>query len=91
MNDMGKIDYEYHIFFLDCMRQSKAGIYARSDEIHIKREIKRSLNRILQGNNIMEEKLNKIDSVLEEAYRYVKDCEDDVPIDNLVRQWINTL
>lgn len=89
---MEKIDYEYHVFYLDCMSSSKAGIYARSDEIHCKREIKNSLNRILNGNRKLEEKLNKMDNVLEEVYRYVKDCEaQKLPVDTLVKRWIKTI
>ena len=87
---MEKIDYEYEIFYLDCMRQSKAGIFARSDEIRIKREIKNALKRILNGNKKLEDKLNKLDNVLEEVYRYVKDSDmQRVPIDTLVKRWIN--
>lgn len=89
---MKKIDYEYQLFFLDCMSQSKAGIYARCEEIHIKREIKISLDRLLSGNKKLEDKLSKVDNVLEEVYRYVKDSEiKKVPVETLVKRWINEI
>lgn len=90
MKPMKKIDYEYQLFFLDCMSQSKAGIYARSEEIYIKREIKNVLERLLNGNKRLEDKLNKLDNILEEVYRYVKDSDmQRVSIDTLVKRWIN--
>ena len=60
-----KVDYEYQIFYLDCMRQSKAGIFARSNAIRIKREIKTALKKALTGNRELEEKINRIDNILE--------------------------
>ncbi len=92
MKPMKKIDYEYQLFFLDCMSQSKAGIYARCEEIHIKREIKSSFDRILSGNKKLEDQLSNVDNVLEEVYRYVKDSGiEKVPIDTLVKRWINEM
>lgn len=92
MKTREKINYEYHVFFLDCMSQSKAGIYARSDEIHLKREIKNSLNKILSGNKKLEKKLDSMDNVLEEAYRYVRDSEiQKLPVDTLVKRWIKSI
>jgi hypothetical protein len=94
MNKVGameKIDYEYEIFYLDCMRQSKAGIFARSDEIRIKREIKNVLKKTLKGNRDLAEKVNKIDNILEEAYRYICDNEERLPIETLVKRWMKGL
>ena len=64
----------------------------RSRQLHIYRNGKKIL--ILAGKaqpKIMgEDKLNKLDNVLEEVYRYVKDSDmQRVPIDTLVKRWIN--
>lgn len=91
MKAKAKLDYEYQIFYLDCMRQSKAGIYARSDEIQTKREIKIALNKIISGNKEVEKKVEEMDSVLEEVYRYVKDHEyERLPVQALVKRWIKS-
>lgn len=86
-----KVDYEYQIFYLDCMRQSKAGIFARSNEIRIKREIKTALKKALKGNRELEEKINRIDNILEEAYRYICDNEERQPTETLVKRWLRGL
>lgn len=86
-----KVDYEYQIFYLDCMRQSKAGIFARSNEIRIKREIKTALKKALNGNRELEEKINRIDNILEEAYRYICDNEERQPTETLVKRWLRGL
>lgn len=94
MNKVGateKVDYEYQIFYLDCMRQSKAGIFARSNEIRIKREIKTALKKALKGNRELEEKINRIDNILEEAYRYICDNEERQPTETLVKRWLRGL
>ena len=92
MNLTKKIDYEYQVFYLECMSQSKAGIYAKSEEIHLKREIKSSLDRLLARNKNLEEKTNKMDNVLDEVYRYVKDCGTKrLSVDTLVKKWIKEL
>lgn len=94
MNKVGateKVDYEYQIFYLDCMRQSKAGIFARSNEIRIKREIKTALKKALNGNRELEEKINRIDNILEEAYRYICDNEERQPTETLVKRWLRGL
>lgn len=89
---MDKINYEYEIFFRSCMHQSKAGIYSRSEEIYLKREIKKSLNRQLAGNRELEKKLQGMDNIIEEVYRYIRDCETKkLSVDMLVKRWIKNL
>lgn len=92
MNNIEKIDYEYQIFFLDCMRQSKAGIYARSNEIQIKKQIRNALKRYLGKTGKLRDKIESMDNVLEEVYRYVSDHKEcDLSVDELVKRWIKTI
>lgn len=87
-----KIDYEYQIFYLDCMSQSKVGIYVKSEEIYLKRKIKRILDTHLIGNKRLEERVNKMDNIMDEVYRYIKDNEaQKLPVDVLVKQWIKNI
>lgn len=92
MNNIEKIDYEYQIFFLDCMRQSKAGIYARSNEIQIKKQIRNALKKAPCKTEKLKIKMESMDNVLEEVYRYVSDHkESDLSVDELVKRWIKTI
>ena len=92
MNCIEKIDFEYQIFFLDCMRQSKAGIYARSDEIHIKKQISNTLKKELCKTKGLKMKMESMDNILEEVHRYVSDHKEScLSVDDLVKRWIKTL
>ncbi len=87
-----KISYEYELFFLDCMRQSKAGIYARSDEIEVKKQIISFLKEQAGNGSVPEEKIMAHDNILEEAYRYVLDYrQEEKSIRILVETWLKTL
>lgn len=87
-----KINFEYEVFVMDCMRQSKSGIYARSEEIEAKKEIARFLKKSAEKENAWKEKVMALDNILEEAYRYVKDYRGDGrSIEVLVEMWLESL
>lgn len=87
-----KLNFEYEMFVLDCMRQSKSGIYARSEEIETKKEIVRFLKKQAENGTELEEKIMAYDNILEEAYRYVKDYKrEEKSVSVLVKMWLKTL
>lgn len=87
-----KLSYEYEVFFLDCMRQSKAGIFARSEEIETKKEIVRLLKKQFGKDDFSERKILLLDNILEEAYRYVKDYKsEEKSVKILVGMWLKTM
>lgn len=90
MDAIEKIEYEYKIFYLDCVSQSKPGIYSRCGEIYLKRKIKDILTQLLTENKTLGKKITRIDNVLDDVYRFVKDNEvKNKPVDVLVKHWIN--
>lgn len=87
-----KLSYEFEIFYLDCMRQSKAGIFARSEEIETKKEIVRILKTNEGLDDRLKEKLLIQDNILEEAYRYVKDYKSEgQSVNILLELWLKSV
>lgn len=87
-----KINYEYEIFVLDCLRQSKPGIYARSEEIETKKQIFQILKSKLKDDTNMKKKIMSLDNILETAYRYVSDYKNPkLSNELLIEAWLNTL
>ena len=64
-----KLDMEYEVFYMKMMSQSKADIYARSDEI----ELKKSIYCYLRQNIVEDIRLLTIDCIIDEVYRKVMD------------------
>lgn len=81
-----KIMYEYELFFLDCMRQSKSGIYARSEEIEMKKRLCLLL-RAMADNGKLSSRMLVLDNILEELYRYVKDQGMTGNTEESVKKW----
>ena len=86
-----KLNYEQEIFFRDCMRQSKSGVYAKSEEIYLKKAIMKQLKQCLSCEKEMEEYLLLMDNILEDVYRYVKDHQEEGSTENLIAHWITNL
>ena len=87
-----KLMYENEIFYMDCMRQSKAGIYARSKEIDMKNQIARLLMELGKEDESLQGKLLSLDNILEEAYRFVDMHQfKDRTVEEGVRAWLSTL
>lgn len=86
-----KLSYEQEIFFRDCMRQSKSGVYAKSEEIYLKKKIMKQLKKYLEDKQELAGKFLLIDNILEEVYRYVKDHQEDDTVEQLTDNWIKTL
>ena len=84
-----KIRYEYEFFFLGCLCQSKPGIYARSHEIEMKKQLYEILSRMDFEDERLEKKLMALDNVLEEAYRYAVDhSADQESLEDSVKEWL---
>ncbi len=86
-----KLDYEYEIFYLDCMRQSKPGVYARSAEIESKKNITALLKEMAGRNPDAEKNLMALDNILEDAYRYVEDHRGEGNLKTLLERWLDSL
>lgn len=85
-----KLMYEYELFYLDCMRQSKAGIFARSGEIGLKRDITMLLRKMIPLDETACEKLAATDNILESLYRFVVDHkETKVSLEDCTKKWLD--
>lgn len=84
------IDYAWERYYLDRMRMSKAGIFAKAEEIARMRQIRDSLRSRLP--DLSPEQINRLlgcENVLEEAYRYVLDyAKPRKSIDNLISDYL---
>ena len=84
-----KLSYEYESFYLDCMRQSKAGIFSRSEEISLKKKLINLLKKTLKEDEEFADIFLIQDNILEDVYRYVVDFQDeDQRIDRLLKNWV---
>ena len=87
-----KLMYEYEIFFLDCMRLSRSGVYARSGEIELKKQLIIILRKKLAEDNMPYAKLLQLDNILEEIYRYAKDYENlGLSLEKVVQKWLDEM
>lgn len=90
-----KLKFEYEIFYMDCMRQSRAGIFARSAEIERKKQLPELIKRCAGEETEQIERLLTRDNLLEEAYRYVEDSQafrepPGEDMEKVVRAWMQT-
>ncbi|MCR5545751.1 MAG: hypothetical protein K6F30_04655 [Lachnospiraceae bacterium] len=74
-----KLDEEYELFYLKMVGSSKANLFAKSQEIEMKKRIYCYLRQELE--NSTDEKLMLLDSIIDEVYRKAMDscldCKED--------------
>jgi len=74
---LDKINVEYELFFMQCMRCTKELLYSRSKEIEMKKTITSYLRDEVKNNkNIKLVRMSTSNNLLDEFYRYAKDHED---------------
>lgn len=84
-----KLQFEYELFYMDCMRQSKAGIFSRSREIETKKCLVAAIKGQIAEGGGRQDELLALDNILESAYRYVKDYQDaGTSVETLAAEWL---
>lgn len=87
-----RLRFEYERFYMDCLRQSKAGIFSRSREIEIKKCLVAALKGQIAEGGGQQEKLLALDNILESAYRYVEDYQAaGTSVETLAAEWLEKL
>lgn len=80
-----ELDFEFEKFFLDSMRTSKENIFSKSEEIEIKKKIK----RILLKKNYSDKEYKKLlglNNILESVYRYHMD-HPEMTLETGIKTW----
>ena len=80
-----KIANEFQRYFLSMMATSKENIFAHSDEIEVRKQIK---------NELYEEILSVQSSLIESVYRYRSDfysADDDISCQDFLNGWMKSV
>lgn len=70
-----KLDEEYELFYLKMVGSSKANLFAKSQEIEMKKRIYCYLRKELEHST--DDKLMTFDSIIDEVYRKAMDASLD--------------
>ena len=89
-----KIANEFQRYFLSMMATSKENIFAHSDEIEVRKQIKNELYEFIGTlNEEQKEILSVQSSLIESVFRYRRDfysTDDDIPYQDFLNGWIQS-
>lgn len=89
-----KIANEFQRYFLSMMATSKENIFAHSDEIEVRKQIKNELYEFIGTlNEEQKEILSVQSSLIESVYRYRSDfySADDIPYQDFLNGWMKSV
>ena len=90
-----KIANEFQRYFLSMMATSKENIFAHSDEIEIRKQIKNELYEFIGTlNEEQKEILSVQSSLIESVYRYRSDfysADDDISWQDFLNGWLKSV
>lgn len=86
-----KLEYEYERFYMECICLSKAGIFSKSFEIELKKNVVKLLKKQLDDGETFSEEILVLDNILDDVYRYVADHQNEKAIEALVDEWKETV
>ena len=86
---------EFQRYFLSMMATSKENIFAHSDEIEVRKQIKNELNEFIGTlNEEQKEILSVQSSLIESVYRYRSDfysADDDISCQDFLNGWMKSV
>ena len=90
-----KIANEFQRYFLSMMATSKENIFAHSDEIEVRKQIKNELYEFIGTlNEEQKEILSVQSSLIESVYRYRSDfysADDDISCQDFLNGWMKSV
>lgn len=90
-----KIANEFQRYFLSMMATSKENIFAHSDEIEARKQIKNELYEFIGTlNEEQKEILSVQSSLIESVFRYKRDfylTDDDIPYQDFLKGWMKSV